>query len=462
MSAQNLKFETLQLHAGQEADPTTGSRAVPLYQTTSYVFNSAEHGANLFALKEFGNIYTRIMNPTTDVFEKRIAALEGGVAALAVASGQASQFIALNNILQAGDNFVSTSFLYGGTYNQFKVAFKRIGVEVRFADGDNPESFEKLIDDKTKALYLETIGNPGFNIPDFEAIAALADKYNLPLIVDNTFGAGGFLFRPLEHGAHIVVESATKWIGGHGTSIGGVIIDGGKYDFNNGKYPQFSEPAEGYHGLVFGEVFGPNGPFGNIQFIIRARVEGLRDFGPAISPFNSFLLLQGLETLSLRVERHVQNALELAQWLEQHPLVESVNYPGLPSSPYHELAKKYLKRGFGGVLSFNIKGDKESATKFIDSLKLTSHLANVGDAKTLIIQPAATTHQQLSDEEQKAAGVSPTFLRVSVGIEHIDDIKADFEQAFAQMNTSDGSGGSEPDAIDSPSAEITEKIIESV
>ncbi|MDQ3292419.1 MAG: O-acetylhomoserine aminocarboxypropyltransferase/cysteine synthase [Bacteroidota bacterium] len=462
MSAQNLKFETLQLHAGQEVDPTTGSRAVPLYQTTSYVFNSAEHGANLFALKEFGNIYTRIMNPTTDVFEKRMAALEGGVAALAVASGQASQFIALNNILQAGDNFVSTSFLYGGTYNQFKVAFKRIGVEVRFADGDNPESFEKLIDDKTKALYLETIGNPGFNIPDFEAIAALAEKHNLPLIVDNTFGAGGYLFRPLEHGAHIVVESATKWIGGHGTSIGGVIIDGGKYDFNNGKYPQFSEPAEGYHGLVFGDVFGPNGPFGNIQFIIRARVEGLRDFGPAISPFNSFLLLQGLETLSLRVERHAQNALELAQWLEQHPLVESVNYPGLPSSPYNELAKKYLKRGFGGMLSFNIKGDKESATSFIDNLKLTSHLANVGDAKTLIIQPAATTHQQLSDVEQKAAGVSPTFLRVSVGIEHIDDIKADFEQAFAQINTSGGSGGSDTGASDSPGAEITEKIIESV
>ncbi|PSR56561.1 O-acetylhomoserine aminocarboxypropyltransferase [Adhaeribacter arboris] len=462
MSAENLKFETLQLHAGQEADPTTGARAVPLYQTTSYVFNSAEHGANLFALKEFGNIYSRIMNPTTDVFEKRMAALEGGVAALAVASGQASQFIALNNILQAGDNFVSTSFLYGGTYNQFKVAFKRIGVEVRFADGDNPESFEKLIDDKTKALFLETIGNPGFNIPDFEAIAAVAEKHNLPLIVDNTFGAGGYLFRPLEHGAHIVVESATKWIGGHGTSIGGVIIDGGKYDFNNGKYPQFSEPAEGYHGLVFGEVFGPHGPFGNIQFIIRARVEGLRDFGPAISPFNSFLLLQGLETLSLRVERHVQNALELAQWLEEHPLVESVNYPGLPSSPYYQLATKYLKRGFGGVLSFNIKGDKESASKFIDSLKLTSHLANVGDAKTLIIQPAATTHQQLSDEEQKAAGVSPTFLRVSVGIEHIDDIKADFEQAFALIGKGGGSDDSDAIPSDGPESEITEKIIESV
>jgi O-acetylhomoserine (thiol)-lyase len=462
MSTQNLKFETLQLHAGQEADPTTGARAVPLYQTTSYVFNNAEHGANLFALKEFGNIYTRIMNPTTDVFEKRMAALEGGVAALAVASGQASQFIALNNILQAGDNFVSTSFLYGGTYNQFKVAFKRLGVEVRFADGDNPESFEKLIDDNTKALYLETIGNPGFNIPDFEAIAAIAEKHNLPLIVDNTFGAGGYLFRPLEHGAHIVVESATKWIGGHGTSIGGVIVDGGKYDFNNGKYPQFSEPAEGYHGLVFGDVFGPNGPFGNIQFIIRARVEGLRDFGSAISPFNSFLLIQGLETLSLRVERHVQNALELAQWLEQHPLVESVNYPGLPSSPYHQLATKYLQKGFGAVLSFNIKGEKETASRFIDSLQLTSHLANVGDAKTLIIQPSATTHQQLSEEEQKAAGVSATSLRVSVGIEHIDDIKADFEQAFAQLGSTSGSGGGDTSTEDSPEAEITDKIVESV
>lgn len=462
MSTQNLKFETLQLHAGQEVDPTTGSRAVPLYQTTSYVFNSAEHGANLFALKEFGNIYTRIMNPTTDVFEKRMAALEGGVAALAVASGQAAQFLALNNILQAGDNFVSAPFLYGGTYNQFKVAFKRLGIEARFADGGNPESFEKLIDDKTKALYLETIGNPGFNIPDFEAIAAIAEQHNLPLIVDNTFGAGGYLFRPLEHGAHIVVESATKWIGGHGTSIGGVIIDGGKYDFNNGKFPQFSEPAEGYHGLVFGDVFGPAGPFGNIQFIIRARVEGLRDFGSAISPFNSFLLLQGLETLSLRMERHVQNTLELAQWLEQHPLVESVNYPGLPSSKYHELAQKYLKKGFGGVLAFNLRGDKESASKFIDSLQLTSHLANVGDAKTLIIQPSATTHQQLSEQEQTAAGVSPTFLRVSVGIEHIDDIKADFEQAFAQLGNNGGSDGTDTNTLDGPAAEVTEKIIESV
>lgn len=431
----NLRFETLQLHAGQEADPTTGSRAVPIYQTTSFVFKNAEHGANLFALKEFGNIYTRIMNPTTDVFEKRIASLEGGVAALAVGSGQAAQFIALNNILQAGDNFVSTSFLYGGTYNQFKVAFKRLGIDVRFAEGDKPEAFEKHIDKKTKALYLETIGNPGFNIPDFEAIAALAKKHDLPLIVDNTFGAAGYLFRPLEHGAHIVVASATKWIGGHGTSIGGVIVDGGNYNWNNGKFPQFSEPSEGYHGLKFGDVFGINNPLGlpNIAFIIRARVEGLRDFGSALSPFNSFLFLQGLETLSLRVQRSVDNALALAQWLEQHPHVESVNYPGLTTSTYHRLAKKYLRNGFGGVLSFTVKGTKEHTTSVIDNLKLVSHLANVGDAKTLIIQPSATTHQQLSDEEQISSGVLPTLLRVSVGIEHIDDIKADFQQAFEKV-----------------------------
>ncbi|MCW5909722.1 MAG: O-acetylhomoserine aminocarboxypropyltransferase/cysteine synthase [Cyclobacteriaceae bacterium] len=430
-----FRFETLQLHAGQEADPTTGARAVPLYQTTSYVFKNSEHGANLFALKEFGNIYTRIMNPTTDVFEKRIAALEGGVAALAVGSGQAAQFIALNNILQAGDNFVSTSFLYGGTYNQFKIAFKRLGIDVRFAEGDTVEAFEKLIDKNTKALYLETIGNPGFNIPDFEALAALAKKHDLPLIVDNTFGAGGYLFRPLEHGAHIVVASATKWIGGHGTSIGGVIVDGGNYNWNNGKYPQFSEPSEGYHGLKFGEVFGYNNPLGlpNIAFAIRARVEGLRDFGPALSPFNSFLFLQGLETLSLRVQRSVDNALAFAKWLEQHPQVESVNYPGLASSTYHKLAKKYLRNGFGSVLSFTLKGTKENATRLVDSLKLVSHLANLGDAKTLIIQPAATTHQQLSTEEQITAGVLPNLLRVSVGIEHIDDIKADFEQAFEKV-----------------------------
>lgn len=431
----NLHFETLQLHAGQEIDETTRSRAVPIYQTTSYTFKDSEHGANLFALKEFGNIYTRIMNPTTDVFEKRVAALEGGVAALAVGSGQAAQFIALNNILQAGDNFVSTTFLYGGTYNQFKVAFKRLGIDVRFADGDKVASFEKHIDSKTKAIYLETIGNPGFNIPDFEAITALAKKHDLPIVVDNTFGAAGYLFRPLEHGAHIVVQSATKWIGGHGTSIGGVIVDGGNYNWANGKFPQFTEPSEGYHGLKFWDVFGEGNPLGlpNIAFIIRARVEGLRDFGPSLSPFNSFLLLQGLETLSLRVQRAADNALALAQWLEKHDLVDHVYYPGLASSPYHKLAKKYLRNGFGAVLSFGLKGTKQHTSKFVDNLKLISHLANVGDAKTLIIQPSATTHQQLSDEEQIASGVLPNVLRISAGIEHIDDIKADLQQAFEKV-----------------------------
>lgn len=433
--SQSLKFETLQLHAGQEVDATTQARAVPIYQTTSYTFKDADHGANLFALKEFGNIYTRIMNPTTDAFEKRIAALEGGVAALATASGQAAQFLALNNICQTGDNIVSTRYLYGGTYNQFKVAFKRIGVDVRFVEGDDPAAFEEQIDDNTKAIYIETIGNPGFNIPDFEALGDLAKKQGIPLVVDNTFGAGGYLFRPLEHGASIVTASATKWIGGHGTSIGGVIIDGGNFDWGSGKFPQFSDPSEGYHGMVFSDVFGVNNPLGlpNIAFAIRARVEGLRDFGPAISPFNSFLLLQGLETLSLRVERTVENALELAKWLEQRDEVESVNYPGLESSPYHELAKKYLKRGFGGVFTFKLKGELEQAKTFVNSLKLVSHLANVGDAKTLIIHPASTTHQQLSEEEQLQSGVHPTQLRISAGIEHIDDIKADLEQAFEQI-----------------------------
>ena len=428
-----LKFETLQLHAGQEeVEATTRSRAVPIYQTTSYTFKDSEHGANLFALKEFGNIYTRIMNPTNDAFERRVAALEGGVAALATGSGQAAQFLALNNILQAGDNFVSSANLYGGTYNQFKVAFKRLGVEVRFTDGETPADYEKLIDENTKALYCETISNPRFNVPDFEGLGAVARKHDIPFIVDNTFGAAGYLFRPLEHGANVVVQSATKWIGGHGNSIGGIIVDGGNFNWGNGKFPQFTEPAEGYHGLVFWDVFGTDGPFGNIAFAIRARVEGLRDFGPALSPFNSFLLLQGLETLSLRVQRHVDNALALAKWLEAHPQVDKVVYPGLESHPSHEHAKKYLKRGYGGVLSFTVKGTKENATRFVDSLELISHLANVGDAKTLIIQPSATTHQQLSEEEQRAAGVEPTALRVSVGIEHIDDIKADFEQAFAK------------------------------
>jgi O-acetylhomoserine/O-acetylserine sulfhydrylase len=431
MSSQH--FETLQQHAGQEPDPTTGSRAVPIYQTTSFTFKNSEHGANLFALKEFGNIYTRIMNPTTDVFEKRVAALEGGVAGLATASGQAAQFLALTNIMGSGDNFVSSPFLYGGSYNQFKVSLKRLGIEARFAKDNNVENFEKLIDEKTKALYTETIGNPDFNIPDFDKLSALAQKHDLPLIVDNTFACAGYLFRPLEHGAHVVVQAATKWIGGHGNSIGGVIVDGGNYNWGNGKYPAFSEPSEGYHGLVFNDVFGSKGPFGNIQFIIRARVEGLRDFGPAISPFNSFLLILGLETLSLRVQRTVDNALALAQWLEKQPDVEKVNYPGLESSPHYANAKKYLKHGYGGVLSFEIKGGKENATKFVDNLKMISHLANVGDTKTLIIQPSATTHQQLSDEEQLSAGVTPALLRVSVGIEHIDDIKADMQQSFEKV-----------------------------
>jgi O-acetylhomoserine/O-acetylserine sulfhydrylase len=432
---------------------------VPIHQTTSYVFKNAEHGANLFALKEFGNIYTRLMNPTTDVFEQRIAALEGGVAALAVGSGQAAQFIALNNILQAGDNLVSSSYLYGGTYNQFKVAFKRLGIEARFADGDDADSIEALIDDKTRAIYLETIGNPSFSVPDFERVAAVAKKHDLPLVVDNTFGAGGFLFRPLEHGASIVVESATKWIGGHGTSVGGVIVDGGTYDFGNGKYPQFTEPSDGYHGLVFNDVFGKNGPFGNIAFIIRARVEGLRDFGPAISPFNSFLLLQGLETLSLRVERTVENALKIAQWLEQQPQVAHVNYPGLASSPHHATAAKYLKRGFGGVLSFALHGSKETATALIDNLKLISHLANVGDAKTLIIQPSATTHQQLSEQEQLASGVTPTLLRLSIGIEHFEDIRADLEQALAAATTAAPHGeADEAEAIVEPQPEHAQPL----
>jgi len=430
MSEKNYHFETLQLHAGQEADPTTGARAVPIYQTSSYVFKDAEHAANLFGLKEFGNIYTRIMNPTTDVFEKRMAALEGGVAAVATSSGQAAQFLAITNLLETGDNLVSTSYLYGGTFNQFKVQFKRLGIQVKFVNGDNPAEFEKRIDSKTKAIYLETIGNPKFNIPDFDAIAAIAKKHGIVLIVDNTFGAGGYLFRPIEHGANIVVESATKWIGGHGTSIGGVIVDAGNFNWANGKYPQFTEPSEGYHGLKFWDVFGAPGHFGNIAFAIRARVEGLRDYGSSMSPFNAFLLLQGLETLSLRVQRHADNALELAQWLKKQPKVEFVDYPGLTDSPYHSLAKKYLKNGFGGVLSFKVKAGKEAADKLVNSVKLVSHLANVGDAKTLIIHPATTTHEQLSADEQISSGVAPGILRVSVGIENIEDIKSDFQQAF--------------------------------
>jgi O-acetylhomoserine (thiol)-lyase len=373
------------------------------------------------------------MNPTTDVFEKRIAALEGGVAALATASGQAAQFLAISTIAQAGDNIVSTSFLYGGTYNQFKVTLPRLGINVKFVEGDDPENFRQAIDENTKALYVETIGNPQFNIPDFAVLAQIAHENGIPLIVDNTFGAGGYVARPIEHGADIVVESATKWIGGHGTSIGGVIVDSGKFDWGNGKFPLFTEPSPGYHGLNFQEVFGKGSQFGNIAFIIRARVEGLRDLGAALSPFNAFLLLQGLETLSLRVERHVNNALELAKWLEQQEQVAWVNYPGLPNHPYHERAKKYLRHGFGGVLNFGIKGGLEAGKAFISNVKLASHLANVGDAKTLVIHPASTTHQQLSDSEQISAGVTPDLVRVSVGIEHIDDIKEDFEQAFGKV-----------------------------
>ena len=434
MAENGLKFETLQVHAGQEVEKTTHARALPIYQTSSYVFEDAKDGADLFGLRKFGNIYTRLQNPTTDVFEKRVAALEGGVTGLATSSGQSAQFIALNNILQTGDNFVSTSHLYGGTYNQFKSQFKRLGVEVRFTKNDEPEEFERLIDKNTKAVYLETIGNPELNIPDFDAIALVAKAYDIPLIVDNTFGGAGYLFRPIEHGTSVVVESATKWIGGHGTSIGGVIVDSGTFNWGNGKFPTFTEPSDSYHGLVFWDVFGANGPFGNIAFNIRARVEGLRDWGNTISPFNSFLLVQGLETLSLRLERHVQNTRELAVWLEEHSKIEYVNYPGLKSSKYHELAKKYFPKGPGAVLTFRLKGDASNADKLIDNVKLLSHLANVGDAKSLIIHPASTTHEQLSPAEQKASGVEPGLLRISVGIEHIDDIKADIQQALDKIS----------------------------
>ena len=438
----DYRFETLQLHAGQEPDPATNARAVPIYQTTSFVFDSAEHGAKLFGLEEFGNIYTRIMNPTTDVFEKRIAALEGGVSGLATGSGQASQFAAIANIMQAGDSFVSTSYLYGGTYNQFKVQFPRLGINVKFTEGDEVENFEAQIDENTKALYIESMGNPRFNVPDFKGLADLAHSHNIPLIVDNTFGAAGALIRPIDHGADVVVQSATKWIGGHGNSIAGVIVDAGTFDWGNGKFPLFTEPSEGYHGLVHWDAFG----FGsdicnmlgvpenrNLAFGLRARLEILRDYGASLSPFNSFLLLQGLETLSLRIERHNENALELAQWLDNHSKVGSVSYPGLTSSPYKAAAEKYLIRGYGSMLTVSLKGGYEDAVTFINSLKLASHLANVGDSKTLVIHPASTTHQQLTESEQLSAGVEPTMVRVSVGTEHIDDIKEDFDQALSAV-----------------------------
>lgn len=433
LDERNLHYETLQIHAGQTPDPTTNARAVPIYQTTSYTFNDADHGARLFGLEEFGNIYTRIMNPTTDVFEKRVAALEGGVMALATASGQAAQFIAIANLCQAGQNVVSTSTLYGGTYNQFKVALPRLGIDVKFVDSDDPADFAAAIDDNTRALYVESLSNPKFNIPDFTELAAVARDRGIPLIVDNTFGCCGYLCRPIDHGADIVVQSATKWIGGHGTSIGGVIVDAGKFDWGNGKFPVFTEPSPGYHGLKFYDIFGPDGPFGNVAFIIRARVEGLRDLGPCLSPFNAFQLLQGLETLSLRVDRHAANALALAEWLRDRPEVEWVSYPGLADHAYHERAKQYLRHGFGCVLAFGIRGGEAAGRTFIDRVQLASHLANVGDAKTLVIHPTSTTHQQLSAQEQAAAGITPDLVRVSVGLEHIDDIKADFEQAFAAI-----------------------------
>ena len=397
-----------------------------------YTFDSAEHGAKLFALQQFGNIYTRLMNPTTDVFEKRVAALEGGVAALATASGHAAQFLTITNIAQAGDDIVSSSRLYGGTYNQFKVTLPRLGIGVKLVDSVEAEDLARAIGPKTKALYVETIGNPGFDIPDLAALAKVAHDARIPLIVDNTFAAAGYLSRPIDFGADVVVQSATKWIGGHGTSIGGVIVDSGKFDWAaSGKFPFFTEPSPGYHGLVFSDVFGPKGPFGNIQFIIRARVEGLRDQGAALSPFNSFLFLQGLETLSLRVQRHCDNTLALARWLEKNPQVAWVTYPGLQSHPHHERARKFLRNGFGAVLSFGIKGGAAAGKKFIDSVKLASHLANVGDAKTLVIHPASTTHSQLSEAEQRTAGVAPDLIRVSVGLEHIEDIQEDFAEAFA-------------------------------
>ncbi len=370
------------------------------------------------------------MNPTTDVFEQRIAALEGGLAAVATASGQAAQLLAFTTILEAGDEIVSTSFLYGGTYNQFKVAFPRMGFGVKFVEGDDPGDFEAAIGEKTRAIYLESMGNPNYNIPDFEAIADVAHRHGIPLVVDNTFGAAGYLCRPFDHGVDIIVESATKWIGGHGSSIGGVLVDSGNFDWRNGKFPIFTEPSPSYHGLVFSDVFGPDGPFGNIAFAIRARVEGLRDLGAAVSPFNAFLFLQGLETLSLRVQRHAENALELAGWLQAHPQVSWVSYPGLPEHPYHANARKYLRNGFGCVLSFGVASGFEAGKRFIERTTLASHLANVGDVKTLVIHPASTTHSQLTVEEQATTGVTPDLVRVSVGIEHIDDIKADFDQAL--------------------------------
>ncbi|KAM3430414.1 hypothetical protein NHJ13734_007755 [Beauveria thailandica] len=419
-------FETLQLHAGQEPDPTTNARAVPIYATTSFTFNDSAHGARLFGLKESGNIYSRIMNPTVDVFEKRIAALEGGVAGLAASSGQSAQFITINTLAHAGDNIISTSNLYGGTYNQFKVFLPRLGITTKFVNGENPDEIAALIDDKTKAIYVESIGNPRYNVPDLEAIAKVAHAKGVPLVVDNTFGAGGYFVRPIDHGADIVVHSATKWIGGHGTTVGGVIVDSGKFDWgaNAARFPQFIEPSAGYHGLKFWETFGA------LSFIVRARVEIVRDLGAYLNAFAAQQLLLGTETLSLRAERHAQNALALARYLDKSDKVSWVSYPGLASHPSHETAKKYLKRGFGGVLSFGVKGGVAEGAKVVDNFKLISNLANVGDAKTLAIHPWSTTHEQLSDEEKTNSGVTEDLIRISVGVEHIDDIIADFEQSF--------------------------------
>ena len=431
----NYRFETLQLHAGQSVDSATNARAVPIYQTSSYNFNNAEHAAELFDLKKFGNIYTRIMNPTTSVFEERIAALEGGIAALATSSGQAAQFLAISTIAEAGDNIVSTSYLYGGTYNQFKITLPRLGINVKFVETDEPSDYADAIDERTKAIYIETIANPRLNVPDIEAIAKVAHANKIPLIVDNTFGAGGYICRPISFGADIVVHSATKWIGGHGTSIGGVIVDSGKFNWASGKFPSFTLPSAGYHGINFWEAFGAESSFGNIAFIIRARVEQLRDLGPCISPFNSFLLLQGLETLSLRVQRHCDNAITLAKWLKEQPQVDWVLYPGLEEHPFHDTAKKLFRENcFGGIVTFGIKGGVEAGKKFIYNVKLASLLANVGDAKTLVIHPASTTHQQLTEKEREDSGVKPEMIRVSVGIENIEDIIDDFKQALSKVN----------------------------
>ncbi len=416
-------FNTLALHAGYSPEPTTGARAVPIYQSTSFVFKDSDHAARLFALQEFGNIYTRIMNPTTDVLERRVAALEGGAAALALASGQAAQFLTANSLMLAGDEFVSASTLYGGTYTQFDISFRKMGYHVVFVDPDDPENFRKAITPRTKFLYGETISNPRGNVLDIEAVARIAHEHNIPLVIDNTF-ATPYLCRPIEHGADIVVHSLTKFMGGHGNSIGGILVDGGRFDWSKGDFPQITEPAKSYHGMKFYEAFGP------IAFAIRARVEGLRDLGPCMSPFNAFLFLQGIETLSVRMERHVENALAAARFLEEHELVSWVRYPSLPSSPYHHLAKKYLPKGAGAVFSFGIKGGYEAGKKFIDSVKLFSHLANVGDARSLVIHPASTTHQQLTADEQAAAGVEPDMVRVSIGLEDIDDILWDLDQAL--------------------------------